>query len=235
MALSGTGNIIGIVGYKGAGKTRVVEGLIAYLAGRGFAVGTVKHIDHDSSLQPIATDSKRHLDAGARTAVAVGESVIEILESGGRGRGAAGRGSEDSPAGGRESGDLQATVAAYLSTCDFVIVEGFKKEAIPKVALISNDASILDETSNVLAVISSGDGPEGIPAFTLDEVDKLGAYLLEKGVLKAPEGAVSLVVDGKPVRLNDFVKTSLAGVIRGFITSLRDVKDPTTVELRIRK
>ncbi|MGD8628162.1 MAG: molybdopterin-guanine dinucleotide biosynthesis protein B [bacterium] len=220
MAGTGTGNIIGIVGYKDSGKTGVVEGLIGYFRGRGFSVGTVKHIDHDSSIRPLGTDSKRHLDAGAGIVVAVGEKVVEVLKA---------------RRGDVEGGDLEATVAAYLSTCDLVIVEGFKQEAIPKVAMISDDAAILDETRNVVAVVSSGKRPDNVPGFGPDEIEKLGEHLLENEILGAAGKQISLVVDGKPVRLNEFVRTSLAGVIQGFITSLRDVEDPSTIELRIRK
>jgi molybdopterin-guanine dinucleotide biosynthesis protein MobB len=220
--------MIGIVGYKDTGKTGVVEGLVRFLRGRGFTVGTIKHIDHDSSLQPQATDSKRHLDAGARTVVAVGDSVVEILKAAESGR-----------SGGAEAGragqDLEASSAAYLAECDFVIVEGFKKEAIPKVAVISDDTAILDEVRNIVAVVSAGEGPEKFPAFGLNEIEKLGRHLLDNDIIAAQTGSVSLVVNGKPVRLNEFVRTSLAGVIRGFIASLRDVKDPASIELRIRE
>ncbi len=230
MAQTETGNIIGIVGYKDTGKTGVVEGLVAYFRGKGFTVGTVKHIDHDSSLQPLDTDSKRHLDAGANTVVAVGERVIEILKAGGSDMGAGG-GQADSP----QAADLEASVTAYLSDCDFVIVEGFKQEAIPKVAVISDDAAILDEARNIVAVVSAGKKPENVPGFGPDEIEKLGEHLLEKEIIKAAGKQISLVVDGKPVRLNEFVRTSLAGVIQGFITSLRDIEDPSTIELRIKK
>jgi len=215
MASPEAGNIIGVVGYKDTGKTRVVEGLVGFLSGKGFTVGTVKHIDHDSSLQPLATDSKRHLDAGAHTVVVVGENVVEILKS--------------------ETRDLEATVAAYLFSCDYIIVEGFKKEGIPKVAVVSGDTAILKEAKNIVAVVSTGDRPDNIPGFGPDEIEKLGTHLIENDILKAPGSRISLVIDGKPVRLNEFVRTSLAGVIQGFITSLRDIEDPATIELRIRK
>jgi molybdopterin-guanine dinucleotide biosynthesis protein B len=230
MAEAQAGNIIGVVGYKDTGKTGVVEGLIRYFRSKGFTVGTIKHIDHDSSLQPLDTDSKRHLEAGSGTVVAVGERVIEILKAGGSEPGAGG-GQNDSPRG----ADLEATAAAYLSGCDVVIVEGFKKEAIPKVAVISDDAGVLDEAKNVVAVVSGGNKPDGIPGFGPDEVEKLGDHLLENEVVKPAGAQISLMVDGKPVRLNEFVRTSLAGVIQGFITSLRGIDDPSTIELRIRK
>ena len=187
MAQAETGNIIGIVGYKDTGKTGVVEGLVGYFRGKGFTVGTVKHIDHDSSLQPLNTDSKRHLDAGAGTVVAVGEKVVEVLKAGGNAPGAGG-GQTDSP----KAADLEATVAAYLSNCDLVIVEGFKKEPIPKVAVISDDAAILDETQNVVAVVSAGKKPDNIPCFGPDQIEKLGGG---RSVLQVLLGSYQLLCE----------------------------------------
>jgi molybdopterin-guanine dinucleotide biosynthesis protein B len=235
MAEAQAGNIIGIVGYKDTGKTGVVEGLIGYFRGKGLSVGTIKHIDHDSSLQPLNTDSKRHLDAGAGAVVAVGENVIEILKAGGSGLGGGTPEAVYGQPGGSQTRDLRATGAAYLADCDLVIVEGFKKEAIPKVAVISDDAGVLDEAKNVVAVVSAGKKPDGIPCFGSDETDKLGEHLLENEILKPPGKQISLIVDGKPIRLNEFVRTSLAGVIQGFVSSLRGIEDPSSIELRIRK
>jgi molybdopterin-guanine dinucleotide biosynthesis protein B len=229
MAEAQAGNIIGIAGHKDTGKTAVVEGLVGYLRGKGFSVGTVKHIHHDSSLEPLDTDSRRHLEAGAGAVVAVGEKVVEILKAGGEQAG----GSRET--GGPRGADLEATAAAYLSGCDFVIVEGFKKEPIPKVAVISDDASILDEAKNIVAIVSAGKKPGGIPGFDPGEIEKLGEHLLANGIVRPAGKQISLVVDGQPVRLNEFVKTTLAGVIQGFITGLRGIEDPSTIELHIKK
>jgi molybdopterin-guanine dinucleotide biosynthesis protein MobB len=229
------GNIIGIVGYKDTGKTGVVEGLIGYFRGKGFSVGTVKHICHDASLQPLDTDSRRHLDTGAVGVVAVGEKVVEILKPAGSEPGGSGSEAEATQAESQRGADLQATVSAYLSDCDLVIVEGFKKESIPKVAVISDDAGVMDEAKNIVAVVSAGKKPDGIPGFGSDETEKLGEYLLGNGIVKPVGEQISLLVDGKPVRLNEFVKTTLAGVIKGFITGLRGIDNPATIELRIKK
>jgi molybdopterin-guanine dinucleotide biosynthesis protein B len=208
------GRIIGIVGWKDTGKTQVVERLVAALNAKGFTVGTVKHVHDEIALEPEAKDSTRHLGAGAVCTVMIGPGLSVAMK----------RGDED----------LEAAMARYLSLCDYVVVEGFKHADIPKVAVVADKGEPLDEIENIVAVISKGDGPEAYPAFTLEEVEKLGQFLLDRGILQQPARGTSLLVNGEPVSLNDFVQSSLSGVIQGFLASLRDIEKPTTIELNIK-
>ena len=214
MASSCTGRIIGVVGFKHSGKTQMVEGLVALLSRKGFAVGTVKHVHDDLALQPAAKDSIRHLDAGAGTTVVVGKGMVEVLD--------------------RDGKDLETVVAQYLHLCDYIVVEGFKHAGIPKIAVVSEGEDIFKEAENIVAVVCRGDKPDDYPAFTPEETDKLADFLFEKKVLQEPGQRSSLLVNGRPVPMNEFVQNSLSGVIMGFIASLRGVERPTTIELTIK-
>ena len=59
-------NIYGIIGYKNAGKTSLVERLVTEITGRGFSVSTVKHAHHAFDLDHPGKDTFRHRQAGAR-------------------------------------------------------------------------------------------------------------------------------------------------------------------------
>ena len=52
-------------------------------------------------------------------------------------------------------------------------VEGLKHTGIPKVAVVSDGDTLLNEIENVVAVVYRGSRPEGYPAYTIDEIDKL--------------------------------------------------------------
>jgi molybdopterin-guanine dinucleotide biosynthesis protein B len=210
---SNEGRIIGIVGWKDAGKTQVVERLVRALRARGFTVGTVKHVHEDVSLEPEAKDSVRHLDAGADCTVTIGRRCVVIS---------------------RKDGDLERVIARYLSLCDCIVVEGFKHTDVPKVVVVSDGDDLLDEAENVVAVVYRGRPPQGYPSYTIDEVDSLCEFLLANGILCEPGKRVALLVDGSPVPMNDFVQSSLSGVIQGFLASLRDVETPSTIELTIK-
>ena len=62
--------VIGVAGFKNAGKTTLVEKLVAELTRRGFAISTIKHAHHSFDIDHEGRDSFRHRKAGA-TEVAV--------------------------------------------------------------------------------------------------------------------------------------------------------------------
>ena len=57
--------VFGITGWKNAGKTTLVERLVADITGRGLRVSTVKHAHHDFDIDQPGRDSHRHRMAGA--------------------------------------------------------------------------------------------------------------------------------------------------------------------------
>ncbi|MEY8840027.1 molybdopterin-guanine dinucleotide biosynthesis protein B, partial [Cribrihabitans sp. XS_ASV171] len=58
--------VYGVTGWKNAGKTGLMERLVAEIAGRGFSVSTVKHAHHAFDIDHPGRDSYRHREAGAR-------------------------------------------------------------------------------------------------------------------------------------------------------------------------
>jgi hypothetical protein len=133
------------------------------------------------------------------------------------------------------SGDavnLDLAVTEYLLDCDYVIVEGLKQAPIPKIVVISEGEEMPSALENVVAAV--GAPVETVPTFALDQIGALGEFLLQQEVLKPPAQRVALLVNGKPVRLNEFVRSSLSGVIRGFVASLKDIDQPHTIHLTLR-
>ena len=57
--------VYGIVGWKNAGKTTLMERLVAEIASRGLTVSTVKHAHHAFDVDTPGKDSFRHRAAGA--------------------------------------------------------------------------------------------------------------------------------------------------------------------------
>ncbi len=205
------GKIIGVVGWKGGGKTRVVEGIVSYLRSKGFLVGTVKHA-MEITLSDSVTDSSRHIDAGASRCVVVGKDRAFVIES--------------------QTQDLNLILSRYLSTCDFVVIEGFKDLAIPKIVVASEEGAP-EGLTNVVAYVGDVREPS-IPSFPIERTDLLCQYLLERGIIRPTRFEIELVIDGEVVKMNEFVKKSFAGVVKGFIMALKNVKDPRRVELYLR-
>lgn len=232
---------------KDVGKTRLVEGLVSCLRQKGFSAGTVKHAESGVALDGGARDSERHLAAGADCAVAIGETLVQAIT-----RTDVASSAAAAVAGGRAGeGDLTASglervVARYLGLCDYVVLEGFKGLDVPKIVVVGPDGSKPAGLKNVVALVWPGDACEsrpkdvpaeskGLPLFAIDEADKLCEMLFARGVLKPPLARAQLMVNGKPVPLNEFVGSALAGVLEGFVGRLRDVGAPTTIEVTITK
>ena len=113
-----------IVGKKDSGKTATVLKLVAELRQRGHRVMTIKH-GHHFDLDRPGTDSYRHrVDGGAERVVLAGPGQFAIL-------GTWPLGQEEDPA---------RLAARYLADADIVVVEGFKRERLPKIEVFRKAA-----------------------------------------------------------------------------------------------
>jgi molybdopterin-guanine dinucleotide biosynthesis protein MobB len=106
--------VISIVGKQKSGKTSLIERLIASLKHYG-TVGCIKHAQELELTMPIARDTDRFFNAGADVVVGVsGERSIKL-------------------SGPRDLTELIEEMAR--SGIAFLLVEGFKSSALPKIAL----------------------------------------------------------------------------------------------------
>jgi molybdopterin-guanine dinucleotide biosynthesis adapter protein len=107
--------VYGVIGWKNSGKTSLMERLVTEITGRGFSVSTVKHVHHAVDLDQPGKDTYRHRQAGAQEVVLASADRLAILVEH--------RGTEP---------ELPA-VLARLAPVDLVLVEGYKRDAHPKV------------------------------------------------------------------------------------------------------
>ena len=108
--------VIGFSGYSGAGKTTLVEGLIASLRLAGQRVSVVKHAHHEFDIDHPGKDSWRHREAGAfEVVIASRRRLAKIREFA------------------REVHPTVHQVLAELVECDWVLVEGFKHSDLLKI------------------------------------------------------------------------------------------------------
>jgi len=166
--------IMQIIGYKNSGKTTLTSQLVSRFKHDGFRVGTIKHDAHDSfSLDQPGTDTWKHSEAGAdRTAISSAERSAVLWSA---------------PA------SLNALLG-HMSGMDIVLIEGYKRENHPKLALIRDphDATLLHHLTSLIAVIAWPEAEKAvrqqlselhlqpsppIPCFNMDELEQLYAYI----------------------------------------------------------
>ena len=162
---------LGIAGWSGSGKTTLVLKLIPALGRRGVAVSTVKHAHHNFDVDEPGKDSWEHRQAGAR----------EVLVSSGR-RWALMHELRE------EAEPALAELLARLSPVDLVLVEGYKREPHPKLAVhrASVDGPPLwPDDPHILAVACDSETAEavradGLPALDLDDPDAIADFIVER-------------------------------------------------------
>jgi len=108
--------IIGISGWKNSGKTGLAVRLVSELTARGYKVSTIKHAHHDFDIDKVGADSFRHREAGAHEVTIVSGTRYAIMHEL---RGAPEPSFEE--------------ILSRLAPCDLVLIEGYKREPIPKI------------------------------------------------------------------------------------------------------
>ncbi len=157
--------IIGVAGFKNAGKTTLVEKLVIELTGRGFRISTVKHAHHSFDIDHEGRDSFRHRKAGA-TEVAVVSSgrwaLIHELRN--------------------EAEPYLEDVLEKLAPCDLIIVEGYKRDDHDKIEvrnLSLDHPPLAGEDPTIVAIAATGvieDAP--VPVFDRDDVTALSSFVI---------------------------------------------------------
>jgi molybdopterin-guanine dinucleotide biosynthesis protein B len=151
--------VFGVTGWKNAGKTTLVERLVAELVRRGRTVSTVKHAHHDADVDQPGRDSYRHRVAGAREVALVGGHRYAIMRE------------QEEP--------TLAEVLARLSPADVVLVEGYKREAHPKIEVRSGAAEpMAPRDSSIVAVAADiRPGDTSLPWFRRDDIAGIADFV----------------------------------------------------------
>jgi len=156
--------IIGVSGFKNAGKTTLVEKLVTELTRRGHRISTVKHAHHSFDIDHEGRDSFRHRKAGASEVAVVSRHRWAIIHES----------REETEPGLSE-------ILAKLAPCDLVIVEGYKRDTHDKIEVRNLDLShprLAGDDPTVVAIAANGaiDG-ELVPVFDRDDVTALASFI----------------------------------------------------------
>lgn len=108
--------IYGVTGWKNAGKTGLMERLVAEFTGRGLRVSTVKHAHHAFDVDHPGKDSHRHRMAGASEVLLVSRKRVALMTE-----------LRDDPE------PPLADLLPRLGPADLILVEGFKRDRHPKI------------------------------------------------------------------------------------------------------
>ena len=153
--------VFGVTGWKNSGKTTLVERLVAEFVRRGWRVSTVKHAHHDVDIDQPGTDSARHRAAGANEVALVGGLRYAIMRE------------QPEPA--------LAEVLARLAGADLVLIEGYKREAHPKIEVRAGGAEPMAANDQAILAIASDTAPSEahLPWFRRDDIAAIADFIAD--------------------------------------------------------
>jgi molybdopterin-guanine dinucleotide biosynthesis protein B len=156
--------VIGVAGFKNAGKTTLVERLVTELTRRGHRVSTVKHAHHAFDIDHEGRDSFRHRKAGASEVAVVSRHRWAIIQDSRE---------EEEPS--------LEEILAKLAPCDIVIIEGYKRDTHDKIEVRNLDLAhpkLAGDDPTVVAIAANGpvDGAP-VPVFDRDDVTALASFI----------------------------------------------------------
>jgi molybdopterin-guanine dinucleotide biosynthesis protein B len=153
-------HVFGVTGWKNAGKTTLVERLVAELVRRGLRVNTIKHGHHDLDVDQPGRDSYRHRAAGATEVAVVGGHRYAIMRE-------------------QEEAAL-AEVLARLAPADLVLIEGFKREPHRKIEVRAGTGEpMAPGDPNIVAIAADERPADGtLPWFRRDDIAAIADFVV---------------------------------------------------------
>ncbi len=149
---------VGVIGYQDSGKTTLTHALARELTRRGYEVAVIKHSSH-------------HLDLPGKDTAVLGEVVTQVGFIS----------PQESALFWKKPLSLEDMISRLEA--DIILVEGFKKKPLPKIACLRgkpDDRELFD--GRVICAVGPADQVEGIdvPFFDRDDVGKIADLVEQK-------------------------------------------------------
>ncbi|HEY4375273.1 MAG TPA: molybdopterin-guanine dinucleotide biosynthesis protein B [Burkholderiales bacterium] len=157
-------HIFGFAGYSGSGKTTLIEQLIPRFVEAGLKVSLIKHAHHDFDIDKPGKDSHRHRQAGALEVLITSNTRWALMHE----------------LRGAPEPTLEEQLR-HLAPCDLALVEGYKREAIPKLEIHRpslGHALLQPDDSNIVAVAADGPVKTLLPVLDLNQPAQVAEFIM---------------------------------------------------------
>ena len=157
--------IIGLAGWSGAGKTTLLAKVIPHIIARGKRVSTLKHAHHGFDLDQPGKDSYRHRHAGCQEVLVSSSRRWALVHE---------------LRGAQEPGFSE--LIERVSPCDLLLVEGFKREKVPKLEIYRasvGEALLYPQDPSIIAIAGDQHLDVRLPQFDLNDAQAIAAFVLK--------------------------------------------------------
>ena len=157
--------IFGFAGWSGSGKTTLIEKLLPLFVAHGIKVSLIKHAHHTFDVDQPGKDSYRHRHAGCSEVLVTSSKRWALMHE---------------LRGAPEPGF--AELIERVSPCDLLLVEGFKREKLPKLEVYraSVGESLLHaQDPDIVAVASDRRLETRLPQFDLNDAPGIAGFILQ--------------------------------------------------------
>ena len=159
--------LFGVVGWKNSGKTTLMVGLVSELTRRRYAVSVIKHAHASFEIDHAGRDSFKLREAGAQQVVLSSPRRFALM-----------RELRDAPEMPFED------VLDYAGPADLVLIEGYKREAFPKIEIRRDDAAsrgpLHGTVPQIVAIASDHPDTESdpLPTFYLEDIAGMADFIV---------------------------------------------------------
>ncbi|HOO55875.1 MAG TPA: molybdopterin-guanine dinucleotide biosynthesis protein B [bacterium] len=199
-----------------AGKTTLVEKLIAALTGEGYKVGSIKFTSHVFDPDTEGKDTWKHTRAGAyATALATpGKTALFVPRE--------------------NAADIDELVYEYFTLADIVIGEGGKEQNCPKIKILTDEDTLPEpDDGDVLFYVCDRKIESDRDVFRRDDIEGMVGFLKDKYFQYVSRSEVRVWMDGKFLAIKPFVKAFIGQTIKGMLRSLKGGKNAEKIHIKI--
>jgi molybdopterin-guanine dinucleotide biosynthesis protein MobB len=207
--------VVSIVGKSGAGKTTLIERLIAEFKKRGYQLATVKHSRQKIDMDKPGKDSWKFAEAGSDAVVISSPDKLAFT-----------RDMEHDPS-------IEEILRIIGGDFDFVLIEGFRKSKAPKIEVHRKELGddLLCQLEELSAIVTDGSFDTSVPQLSNDT--QAVADFIEKNFVLQGEGDTMLFVNGKRIPMHPFVKDIIARVNLALASTLKGVGEIRNLDISI--
>ena len=155
--------VFGLTGLSGSGKTTLITQLVDWFVQRGLTVSTLKHTHHGFDLDSPGKDSWRMREAGAQEVFLVSNRRLVLMQE-----------FRDTPE------PTVEELVARLHPCDLVLVEGYKRDPLPKIEVHRpslENPPVWPTNTSVVAVAADAPIDTHLPVLDLNDVDAIAHFI----------------------------------------------------------